>query len=276
MASDSGSNSGLSALPIGQIVGAISNLAGALLAQHTLRLHDAANENAALDALIPAFDADLAEIVQAYNSGTEPQSCINALLAVDSNAYTYLRAQVGKPGTAWGGPSTASIGTSINPSYPATCDKSCTAGCCVYLNDLRPAIFGRQVGNAYGPYQNKPGIVGGLIEAIQNGSGTIHVIPIAKPPNTAYGNYARASYDLTVKKPPFVGLDSAVLQSVGSGANFTITSNPQVEGSQVGGSIVPFLSSVKGVSTTTILAVVGGLIIVITALFGQNALRVNR
>lgn len=266
------------ALPLAKLgIGLAASVIGAVLAQHTARLHDAANENAALDALIPAFDADLQEVVQAYNSGTDAQSCINALLAVDSNAYNYLRAQVGKPGTAWGGPSTASIGTGLNPSYLATCDKMCTAGCCVYLNDLRPAIFGRTVGGgAYGPYQTKPGIVGGLIEAIQKGSGTVHVIPIAKPPNTAYGNYARASYDLIVQKPAVVPLNVAVLQASGSGVNFAITANPPTEGAQSEGSIVPFLPSIPKVSVTTLLAVVGGLILVITALFGQNALRVNR
>lgn len=251
-------------------------IAGALLAQHTLRLHDAANENAALDALIPAFDADLQQIAQAFNSGTDAKTCIEALYAVDSNAYNYLRAQVGKPGTAWGGPSTGAIGLNINPSYPAACDKSCTAGCCVYLNDLRPAIFGRSgVGTAYGPYQTSSGIVGGLIEAIQNGSGVVHIIPVAAPSNTAYGNYARPSYDLQIQTPPpGSSLTAAVLSSSGQGANFAVIASSS--SLTAPGSIVASAeSALTGASTVAILTVVGGLILIITALFGQNALRVK-
>lgn len=260
--------SGSSGLPlpvVGQALGALGGIASALLAQHTMRLRDAANENAALDALIPAFDADLTAVVQAFRSGTSAQDCIDALLAIDSNAYNYLRAQVGKPGTAWGGPSTQAIGTGNRPSYAAPCNKQCTAGCCVYLNDLRPAIFGRVTGASTS--------VMGLIEAIQKGGGTVVVSAVAAPPRSAYGNYSRAAYTLTVVKPPAgANLSSAVLQTSGSGASFAVSA----EGSQGTGATVPVLSSLTSTSGTALIAVLGLLILVITALFGQNALRVNR
>lgn len=246
-------------------------IVSALLAQHTLRLHDAADENQALDALIPAFDADIQEIVAAYNSGTPADQCIAALMAVDTNAYNYLRAQVGKPGTSWGGPSSASIGPQLNPTYSAACDKTCTAGCCVYLNDLRPAIFGRTVpSSSYAPFQTRAGIVGGLIEAISNGGGAVHVIPVIAPPNTAYGNYSRPTYDLTIVQPPLGSVASSILVS-GSGVNFSVSTSTVAQGNGV----AAIESALTGGSPVTILAVVGGLILIITALFGQNALRVK-
>jgi hypothetical protein len=256
-----GNGGGSSLAPIlGQAIGFVGQIAGALLAQHTKRLQDAANENQALDNLIPAFDADLAAVVAAFNSGTSAADCINALYAIDSNAYTYLRAQVGKPGTAWGGPSTQSIGLGINPSYSASCDKKCTAGCCVYLNDLRPAIFGRK------------GVNSGLIEAIQNGTGQVTVPAIAAPPRSAYGNYSRAAYTLTLSPSVLGGLDAQVLSVSGNGTSFTVAPSAPTGQLSTGG-IVDSLTSSKGL---TILTVIGGIIIVATALFGQNALRVNR
>lgn len=270
--------------PVGAVAAGVMSLI-ASFAQHTQRLRDAKNENAALDQLIPAFDADIQVVAQAFNQGASPQDCINALIAIDTNAYNYLRAQLGKPntpglpGVAWGGPSSQSIGYNINPSYPATCNMNCTAGCCVYLNDLRPAIFGRQVGSAYGPYQNAPGIVGGMIEAIQKGGGTVHVIPVASPPNKNYGNYQRASYDITLKAPPAgTNVSDIALSSSGSGTGFAITATgaPATPAQGAASSLVPFTQSLAKISPVTLLAVVGGLIIVITALFGQNALRVDQ
>lgn len=266
------------ALPV--LTKGLSAIAGALLAQHTKRLQDAASENQALDNLIPAFDADLQAVAQAFNSGTDPQSCISALIAIDTNAYNYLRAQVGKAGTAWGGPSTTSLGTAINPSYSATCNKACTAGCCVYLNDLRPAIFGRSgLGSAYAPFQTSAGVAGGMVGAIQNGGGVVHVIDIAAPPRSAYGNYSRAGYTLTLKAPPKgSGTAAAVLASSGSGTSFTITAEPPTAPTSASTSLTAngVLDSLTKASPLTILTAVGALILIITALFGQRALQVNR
>lgn len=267
------------------IVGAVLSILGSQLAQHTARLADAASENQALDALIPAFDADLEEIVQAYNSGTDPNACITALVAVDTNAYNYLAKQVGKVGTAWGGPSTAAIGNGDNPTYSADCNKACTAGCCVYLNDLRPAIFGRNVTaggpTAYAPYRIGAN-VNGIIPAIHAGGGVVKVIPIAAPPRTAYGDYTRAGYTLTLVKPPAnKSLAAAVLSASGEGTSFAITAVPASNVGAAGGAIGAVtpapgvFSTLTGNSSLAILAVVGGLILIITALFGQNALRVK-
>ncbi len=176
-----------------KLASSIAKVIGGLLGQHTARLKGAANENQALDACIPAFDADLKEIADAYNSGqASAKECIEALQNVDAQTYSYLRAQVGKPGTKWGGPS--NLGSQMNPSFQAVCNKACTAGCCVYLNDLRPAIYG-----AGGPHWPDP--QGGMIEAIQNNGGIVNVPKIYPPPNKAYGNFERAGYKITITKP---------------------------------------------------------------------------
>lgn len=260
----------------------------AALSQHTAKLQAATNENQAADLLIPAFDSDLKAVAAAYNSGTPASECIAALQAIDTNAYNYLRGQVGKAGTSWSGPSSATIGNGINPTYGAACDKTCTVGCCLYLNDLRPAIFGRGgVGTSYGPFQTAPGIVGGMIGAIQKGGGTIHVITVAPPSNTAYGNYQRAGYDIKLATPPPVSVSTKVLTATGSGSTFAVTAAPAnavpppAPTTTQGGS-VPLSTTLGGVTSAltnstavTILAVVGGLVVLLTALFGPNSLRVD-
>src|SRR4029077_15459849 len=135
--------------PVGAAVGGITSaikVGISELKQHTARLKDAKAENQAMDAVIAPFDADIAAIVTAHNTGSaSAATCIQACLVVDQNVFQYLYslAQTNKPGVAWGGPTTTSLGTGNRPVYSADCNKGCTASCCVYLNDLRPAIFGR-------------------------------------------------------------------------------------------------------------------------------------
>lgn len=227
----------------------ILKIAIGLLAQHTARLKNAKDENSALDALVPAFDADLAEIAQAYETGEySAPDCIAALLAVDQQSSAYLRSLVGKPGTAWtSAPLSSQIGTGNRPSYSADCNKTCTVSCCVYLNDLRPAIFGRVVGGAYGPYQTGNGYVLGLIEILQKGGGVLKVIPVAPPPHQ-YGTWGRAAYTIDVKAPspaailkakvtaltsppPPVVLASGVVLGGGAAATATTVSEAIADGS---------------------------------------------
>lgn len=246
---------------VGIGIGIVSSIIGSALARHTLRLRDATSENQAMDQVIPAFDADMEAINQAFNSGTSADECISALVQVDQNIFAYLYSLVGKPGTAWNAPTTAEIGQGINPQYAAPCNKSCTASCCVYLNDLRPAIFGRGIG------VNK-----GAIEAIQKGGGSVQVPSIAAPPNSAYGNYSRAGYTLTFKKPTNLG--QTALQISVSGVN--VVPNPAPAAPST--SLIPsgILGTVTNSTLIAVIGLIGGILLIITALFGQNALRVNR
>jgi hypothetical protein len=266
------------------------------LAQHTKRLSDATNENAALDQVIPAYDADLAAVAGAYNTGADPETCIAALEDVDNNIFSYLHSLVGSAGTAWGGPSTGIIGTGNLPSYSATCNKSCTAACCVYLNNLRPGIYGRSgLGGAYSQWQTS-GVIVGMIQVIQQGGGTVKVITVDPPTNKAYGDYSRAGYNLVLKKPPAAtSIASQVLTVSGVHIGNTATvppAEPTVNATSGGGSgstseaTTVTSSSGEAVSSGLsslfsnnellgIFAVVTGIILIVTALFGQNSLRVK-
>jgi hypothetical protein len=173
------------AIPV--VGAAVSAVASILLAQHTARLKGATNENQALDQAIPAFDADLAEIAAAYNAGTATRAqTISGFQQVDAQVYAYLKAQVGAPGTAWDG--------------TGKCTKSCTAGCCVYYNDLHSAIAGPDL-------KVQGGIVmdgaTGLVPALQSpaAGGRCWVPEVYPPSDTAYGNYSRAGYYITLTAP---------------------------------------------------------------------------
>lgn len=261
-------------------ISAATQLLGQALAAHTARLNDATNENQAVDQVIPAYDADLAAIQAAYESGTDPSQCIAALNAVDTNIFNYMYALHGKPGTAWGGPTTGALGSGINPAYDQACNKTCTAACCVYLNDLRPGIFGHA--SAAGVK-----VVKGCIECILSGGGTAQIPEVYPPSDKSYGNYARAGYSITFTKPPASQSTAAQVLSV-SGVNArarvvaqappTINGTPtQALVTATSASAAPsLLGELSNSEIVTILGVLGGIILIITALFGQNALRVDK
>jgi hypothetical protein len=168
--------------PAGAGVAAVG-VALSQLVQHTARLQGATNENDAADKLIPAFDADLQGIAAAYNNGSaDASTCVKACQLLQTQTENYLKAQVGKPGTAWeqcnftGGDS--------------CCNKACTVGCCLYFSDLLPAINGSSVFGG-----------GGMIPTLQKGSGTVYVPKVYPPSDTSYGNYSRASYNIVLVKP---------------------------------------------------------------------------
>lgn len=190
---------------------ALASVENILLGQHSARLKGATQENQAIPPAVAAFDQDFAQLIGAYNSGeANAQQCIDALIQMDLSIYSSMHnlGATGKPGTSWSAPSTQTIGIGINPAYPAPCDKTCTAACCVYYNDLRPAIFGRNVSaggpTAYAPFQTRPGIVGGAIEALRNGNGIVKVITVAPPSDPAYGNFSRAGYTVAFSQPSTV------------------------------------------------------------------------
>jgi hypothetical protein len=250
------------------------------LTQHTARLKNATAENAALDAVIPAFDADLKAIATAFSAGTaDVATCLAACSVVDQNIFAYLFALAQKkppmPGVSWNGPTTAALGLGNRPSYTITCNKLCTASCCVYLNDLRPAIYGRGgLSTSYAPWQSAPGVVMGLIELIQKGGGVLKVITVAPPPNKAYGNYSRVGYNLMLTPPPVqAALASTVAELAGGGAitlpNGTVI--PAAGG--VTGATTGVLSSlgVKSANPTVLLLAVGLVFgAVLLALFGRK------
>jgi len=208
--------------------GAISAVEGVILGAHLARLKGAIAENQVIPQCVQAFDADLTDLVNAYNQGEATAAqCVAALEAMDLQLYTEMRGFIGAAGTAWQtSPANAGYVTTqqlialgpINPAYGAPCDKTCTVSCCVYFNDLRPAIYGRNVvgaGNTstapYAANQNPPGsgIIMGAIAAVTmadagKGPQTVKVVAVAPPDDPAYGNYSRAAYNVTFVKPSAV------------------------------------------------------------------------
>jgi len=246
--------------PIGAgVAGAVAAIKVGIseLTQHTARLKNATAENTAMDAVIAPFDADIAAIVTAHNNGSaSAATCIQACLIVDQNIFQYLYslAQTGKPGVAWSGPTTTSIGTANRPVYSADCNKQCTASCCVYLNDLRPSIFGRAgLGNAYQPYQTN-GVIIGLIELIQKGNGTLKAIPVAPPSNPKYGTYTRAAYTLQIKAPPVQALIATTVAEMTGGGSIALPDGTVVKAAgagTAGAALAAMGSSTGGGSAST-------------------------
>jgi hypothetical protein len=231
------------------------------LAQHTARLHNATAENEAVDAVVPAFDEDLAAIQQAYNTGTSASECIQALNQVAGNCYAYMKALVGKPGTAW-----IDTGSALNQPTK-TCNKSCTVSCCVFYDDLLTGISNCVI--AINTAEGHP-------SAQNDGSvSTSAFIPKVYP--SSYSPFTRAIYHLQFTKPPAKPNVSAQVLQV-SGLNVVATPAPPAPTAATPAtSISGTLNSLLGSNSnlTLILTFVVAIVIIVTAVFGQNALRVN-
>jgi hypothetical protein len=239
------------------------------LAQHTARVQDATNENEAAENIIPAYDADLQEINAAWNSGSITKAeAIQALEKVDSQVYAYLKAQVGKTGTAWSGPAPQFTLAQLMVLKTGTvaCGKSCTVGCCLYYNDLHTGIL----------YciSCLNGWLAFYTPAPTNNNCNIPAIAAS-----SYGLPARASYTLYwLNNPP-----KGVAQQVNSTVNDLLggsVSEQAVSTAPPPASTVATSSGVLGVLTNnTLIAVVtliGGILIIVAYLFGSDAVRVNK
>jgi hypothetical protein len=259
-------SAGSSAVPGAGIAVSVLKIGISELAQHSARLAGATSENQAAEQAIPAYDADLAAINAAYNAGQISKAqAIAALEAVDGNVYKYLRAQVGKPGTAWsGGPPNYSF-VSAQPLFAAfggvPCTKACTVGCCIYYNDLHLGVL-----YCIAILSGWPG-VDAFTTTATNWNCNIPEIYGDK-----YGFTTRPSYTLYWLKNPPVGNAAQVSATVDAllGAPAIAPPGPTPAATT---SVLGKLTSNEALA---IFAVVGGIIVVITALFGQNALRVNR
>jgi hypothetical protein len=255
-------------------IGLTASVITSELAKHTARLQDAENENAAMDALVPAYDADMTAIAAAARSGTPASECIQAAMIVDNNCYNYLRAQVGKTGTFWTAPPAGS-----GPD----CNKQCTTGCCNYYAVFNAGVYGLPI-YANGTVGMIPVLKGSGGQASTGHPNGVYVPEVYPPSDKSYGNFERAAYWLDcTPPPPGVSKAAQVLNASGSGVGLVITPAPApatVSGSLSTGNSPVSASGLLGALTNNdliaILGVVGGLILIITAFFGQNALRVDQ
>lgn len=167
-------------------INAASSIVGALLAGHVARLKGAKSENEAIPQVVSAFDADVQQIVAAYNNGSiSGAQAVQVLQTVDAGIVSYLRKQVGPPGTAW----------SDTSGFAGKCDKTCTAGCCVYYGDLGPVISGLEI--AMGG-SGRWGVNDPRLSASTTGV-TVQVPQVFA---SKYGGVNRPGYTLTVVRRP--------------------------------------------------------------------------
>lgn len=198
--------------PYSQALGAGIGIVSGLLAQHSARLQGARTENAAIPQVVSAFDADIAQIVDAYNTGTDTvENCIQACAVVDSNIYSYLRTLQNKPGTAWND----SVGMA------GQCNKQCTAACCVYFGDLGPvlSLMRYVMGDPSGNWgQSDPRLHGNSID-----------VPTVF--GSKYGGKNRTGYKITLSRSvtaSSVGaIEGAITQITGGGSLAEILSSGQ-------------------------------------------------
>ncbi len=169
-----------SAPVIGVAIGAVAAVAAALLAAHEKRLHDAKNENEAVDQWIPVFDSFVTSVVNAYNTKQiNAQYAAQICQQFDQTLYSKFRSFVGQPGTAW----------SDTNGMAGKCDKTCTVGCCVYFGDLGPVL--NNISYVLGFPTGKWGKGDPRI------SGRTITVPKVFP--SKYSSYTRAQYTVTLK-----------------------------------------------------------------------------
>jgi hypothetical protein len=184
--------------PVGCAAGAIKGVISSViseLAQHTARLKNAKNENAAIVGVYDPFDADVAEMVSAFNNGTASASDVaQAAADVNSNIVNFMYGVGGKkvPGVAW----------DSNVGMSGKCNKQCTAACCVYFGDIGPVLS--MINVAMGG----PGFGWGINDPRYHaGSGGSVSIDVPEIFASKYGGRDRKGYSITFTPP-------AVVQSV--------------------------------------------------------------
>lgn len=167
-------------------IGAISSLVSGLFKASAVRAAGAKDENAALNAMIPAFDQAVAQVVAQANSGQiSPADAIAAMQAMGQQFWQAMSAHQNKPGQAM---SVQCLPISVGPgtkpcaytAAPCVGSKTCTAGCCIGCNVI-------------------DSIIDQAIYAFQNGGGTITGCVIIA---NKYGLQGRPQYVLNYSAPP--------------------------------------------------------------------------
>ena len=193
--------------PIGAGVGAATAAAKVAISdliQHSARLKQAKSENAGIPPVVAAFDADFQAIVTAYNNAQATASqCITALQTLDANIQANLKANIAGPNGA------VIAGSSWNSTtgLAGKCDKTCTAGCCVYYGALGPPISVAQIamggsGGLWG--RTDPRL------ALTSTGGTVTCPEVFA---SKYGGADRPGYAVTISTPPGIGQVQAGITS---------------------------------------------------------------
>jgi hypothetical protein len=185
------------AIPVvGAVIGAVAQV---LLAQHTARLKGAISENQLIPQSVQAFDADIADLVTAYNGaqvpvnsdGTSP-TCATAVIQMDMALFTFMKGNATGPGRAWTNNNAGS--TPINSTQGPSCNSSCTAECCVFYNDMNNILA-----VLYQFFTTGAKTTTVLSSPIA--SGMQFTVPEVVQPPPQYGTFSRAKYTITLTIP---------------------------------------------------------------------------
>lgn len=237
-----GSVASLITSPLGIISG--------LLGGHARRAAQAKNENAAMNYAVQDFDAGLKAVNAAFNAGEISSDTAIQYLEQIENAFwsdiqKYQIAAVPCAACVAGNGSVADFSSHGG----TTCNKQCTAGCCVGCNDVRCGVDN-------------------CIAAVQAGGGTAAIPEVFA---SKYGGVSRAGYVLTwspskYSVDTFGGISDAVnvVTGVSTKLNSIISGSGSPAGSLSGGGVLGSVSQSTGLSPLLILA---GLAVGAIALF---------
>jgi hypothetical protein len=203
----------LNAIPV--IGAAFAALTSILLAESKKRAQEAVNENQAVDAAIPAWDAAIQQCVQLFNSGQITLTQLGQVIGTPrtqkyfgvpvgmlwNNFWTEVGPQV-QPGRngCKSGTVTQPGDSSSTPQGTSFCTGSYGAGCCIAYGDMDNSMGNPNNGLCKG---NTPGQLC-VIQAAQmaaknpNIAFTAVVLPIY---SSKYSTYARGSYQVTLCAP---------------------------------------------------------------------------
>jgi hypothetical protein len=126
------------AIPVvGIVLGAVI---ASLFAAHAARVKGATTENTVLNSLLPTVQQAISAVFSAANAGTATAAeAITQLQSIQQQYWQYVAQVETGPGQA-GGPSKC-VAQTLAPNAGTTCDKSCTASCCIGCNVINEWIF---------------------------------------------------------------------------------------------------------------------------------------
>jgi hypothetical protein len=189
----------LAAVPV--VGAALAAVASILIAESKKRAEAAINENQAVDAAIPPWDAALLQAVQLFNSGQITQAQFGTLMGTP-RTQTYFSVP---PGICWSnfwqevGPQVQSgrngcqSGKVSQTEGKSFCGPSgYGAGCCVAYDDLD---------NSYGNPKLPNLCVFGALKAACAKPGTPYTATVLAIAPSKYSTYSRGSYTVTLCAP---------------------------------------------------------------------------
>ena len=170
-----------SAIPVvGAVFGAILS---SLMAASAQRKAQATNENKAVGAAVPGWDAAVAQVVGAYNNGSITANQVSQLLDQIMQNFWNETGPVIQPGR-----NGCNAGSNCPPSVSLTyCSGDIGAACCVGCADLEVGVRAMNVA---------------VQQADNTGKPTPALIPTIYP--SKYGGVSRQQYTVTFAKPGLV------------------------------------------------------------------------